>query len=127
MAYATRRTALAEKEAAARQLDEGRLFVQMLVQRLMEAERKLDLADDQINVTKRLAASDATSSLICQRLREKAILDARIYRWGSKIAATGQHHDNTCQESEEDRRSAASHLSVEVAEQLSEGVAPMNR
>jgi len=60
MAYATRDTAYAQREAAARQLDEGKLFVEMLAHRLDEAQRKLDMAEEQIIVTKRLITSDAT-------------------------------------------------------------------
>jgi hypothetical protein len=114
MAYATRETAYAEREAAARQLDEGKLFVQMLAHRLGEAQRKLDTAEDQINTTNRLVASDATSPLVCRRLRENAMLEARIRRWGSEVATTQAGDNDTW--SEEDQQSVVSHLSAEDAE-----------
>jgi hypothetical protein len=122
MAYATRKTAFAEREAAARQLDEGKLFIQVLAHRLNEAQQKLDLADDQINVTKRLVASDATSSLVSRRLREKGILDARVHRWGNEVATAPAGHSDIWLE--EDQSSVVSHLSAEAAEEPSVGAAP---
>lgn len=73
MTYTTRETALAEREAAARQLDEGKLFVEMLVHRLDRAQKKLDMAEEQLDITKRLIASDATSLLVVKRLHEQGM------------------------------------------------------
>lgn len=41
MAYATSMTAFAEREAAARQLEEGKLFVELLHHRLTRAQGKM--------------------------------------------------------------------------------------
>ena len=86
MAYATQRTAHAQKEVAVMQLNEGMLFIQMLTRRVDEAQRKLDMATNQISVMHRLVAS-TNPSVICQRICEKALLDARIHSWGNEVAA----------------------------------------
>lgn len=69
----------AEREAAARDLHEGKLFVQMLEARLEKAEQKLELAKEQINVTRKLIVSDI-SPLVVERLRERSLLHARMLR-----------------------------------------------
>ena len=69
----------AERDAAARDLHEGKLFVQMLEARLEKAEQKLELAKEQINVTRKLIVSDI-SPLVVERLRERSLLHARMLR-----------------------------------------------
>lgn len=116
MAYATHQTAHAEREAAAMQLREGKLFVQMLVHRLEEAQRKLEMAATQINATQRLVPSSATYPPVCQQLRERALLDARIYRWGSEVATTQASLCDMWTRSEDDQTSVVSYLSAEDEE-----------
>lgn len=116
MAYATHETAYAEREAVARQLDQGKLVVEILAHQLQEAQRKLDMAANQITITQRQLHIAVTpdSSLACRRLREKARLDARIHQWGSEVV-TAEAGFTARDSWLEDQQSVVSHSSAERA------------
>ena len=85
MAYATHKTTYAEREAVARQSDEGKLVVEILAHWLQEAQHKLDMAASQITMTQRQLHIVVTPD---SSLREKAQLNARIHQWRSKVVTT---------------------------------------
>jgi hypothetical protein len=126
MAYATHQTAYAEREAVARQLDEGKLVVEILAHRLQEAERRLDMAANRITTTQRqlhvVVTSD--SSLVCRQFREKAQLDAKIHQWGSEVV-TAEAGFTARDLWLEDQQSVVSHSSAERAYSCQGGHTPL--
>jgi hypothetical protein len=95
MAFATHDTAHAQREAATRQLNEGKLFVGLLQHRLDRAQWKLDMAEKQIVVTGKLM------KLTIKCLYEGSLLN-KVHCWGCDVVA------NTSGSPSEDEVSLAS-------------------
>jgi hypothetical protein len=103
MAFATRDTAHAQREAAARQLNEGKLFMGLLQHRLDRAQRKLDMAEKQIVVTGKLM------KLTVERLCKRSLLNDKVHRWGCDVVAGTSNGPGAPSDSEDQASDSSEH------------------
>lgn len=88
LARATRAAVYAEREAAVRKLEEGRLFVKILEQRLGEVQLKLAEADEQQSLVNELAVSNEIGDKPNGFFRKEVDTSdsQRVQRWGNEVA-----------------------------------------
>lgn len=107
---------LADRDAAARELEEGKLLLQMLEGRLERAQQKLEMTKEQIVLTRKLIISDI-SPLIVERLREKSLHYGRIFRKNDSEATTRNVSTSLDSDSDwEDEESGVSSSSSKAGE-----------